>query len=737
MTQEKQQSESTKRLYICLISIHGLIRGHDLELGRDADTGGQTKYVVELARALAAHPEIGRVDLFTRLVDDPNVSDDYKTPLEDLGGGVRIVRIEAGPPGYIQKEQLWDHMDSFVDNMVVFLQQAKHQPDLIHSHYADAGYAGSQLSHRLGIPLIHTGHSLGRVKRRRLLASGLSGAEIEERYKMARRIEAEELTLSSAERVITSTNQEIEEQYELYDFYQPEQMHVIPPGTDLTRFHPPEGKEWQNEITGEITRFLKVPEKQIILALSRPDTRKNIGALLTAYGEDKSLQERANLVVVAGNRDDIRDLDTGAQEVLSELLMQVDRYDLYGKVAYPKHHAADNVPLIYRLAAVSGGVFVNPALTEPFGLTLIEAAASGLPIVATEDGGPRDIIQNCQNGVLVNPLDPEDIARGLMEVLLDWEQWQLRSTRGLRGVREHYSWEAHAGHYLEMIRPIVEKTSQPLTRRTLTRRHKLYHDRAIISDLDLSLLESPEHLPGLIDKIKEHRKCFAFGIATGRRLDSALKAMKNHGIPEPEFLITSGGTAIHYAPKLTEDTAWIRHIEKQWTPQVVKRVLDGQPGLVRQPKSEQSQFKLSYYIDQSVAPSLEQILKLLHQEEQTVNVILSFGQFLDVLPIRASKGQALRYIATQWDIPLDHILVAGGSGADEDMMRGNTLAVVVGNRRHEELSRLEEADDIYFAEAPSAGGILEAIDYYDFLNACRVPEKSASQSASEAVETEN
>jgi len=723
LTDRDQQAETSQGLYLCLISIHGLIRGDQLELGRDADTGGQTKYVVELARALARLPEVAQVDLLTRLVDDEGLSQDYAQPIEPLCKGARIVRIEAGPPGYIAKEALWDHLDAFVDSSIDFFRNQPRPPDLLHSHYADAGYVGSRLSHVLGLPLIHTGHSLGRVKRRRLLASGLNADEIESRYSMSRRIEAEETTLSVAERVITSTNQEIEEQYELYDYYQPEQMRVIPPGTDLTRFHPPEGKEWQSDIAAEIGRFLRESEKPIILALSRPDARKNIGALISAYGEDASLQAHANLLVVAGNRDDIQDLDSGTQEVFLDLLEQIDRYDLYGRVAYPKHHSADDVPLIYRLAAFSGGVFVNPALTEPFGLTLIEAAASGLPIVATEDGGPRDIIQNCHNGVLVDPLDSEDIARGIRDVLLDWESWQQRSSAGLQGVREHYSWEAHAQSYLQMILPIVERTSEPLVRRPTTRRLMLYHDRAIFTDLDQNLLGNPQALPELVRVIRENRKCATFGIATGRRLDSALKVMKKHAIPEPDVLITSAGTEIHYAPKLTADTAWTQHIERQWTPQVVRRVLDPLPGLLKQPKNEQSRFKISYYIDPEKAPSLEEINQLLHHEEQAVNVTLSFGQFLDILPIRASKGLALRYVAARWDIPLDHILVAGGSGADEDMMRGNTLAVVVGNRHHQELSQLEDTERIYFAQAPGAGGILEALHHYDFFDSCHMPEE--------------
>ena len=221
---------NAQELYVALLSIHGLIRGQNLELGRDADTGGQTLYVVELAQALAKQQGICQVDLITQRVVDPAVSSDYAKPVEKLGDKVRIVRIDAAPEQYLPKEQLWDHLDCFADHLVNFFNEENRFPDIFHSHYADAGYVGSRLSNQLGIPLIHTGHSLGRVKRSRLLASGLNAEEIEYRFNMSRRIEAEEQSLATAERVITSTNQEIAEQYELYDYYQPEQMVVIPPG---------------------------------------------------------------------------------------------------------------------------------------------------------------------------------------------------------------------------------------------------------------------------------------------------------------------------------------------------------------------------------------------------------------------------------------------------------------------------------------------------------------------------
>lgn len=702
-------------LYIVLISPHGLIRGDDLELGRDADTGGQTKYVVELARALAERPEVGRVDLLTRKVVDPQISRDYSEPIEMLSKKARIVRIECGEPGYLPKEQLWDSLESFSDNALTYIHEQQQLPNIIHSHYADAGHIGTQLSSLLGIPLVHTGHSLGRSKRKRLLASGTPREEIETTYNMSRRIDAEERTLGAAARVLVSTNQEIEEQYALYDYYQPDQMRVVPPGTDLDKFYPAVGDENESGIAKQLERFLAVPDKPIILALSRPDPRKNITTLVEAYGRSPKLQNLANLVVIAGNRDDIGEMDAGAQEVLTSVLLTIDQYDLYGKVAFPKHHKADEVPQLFRLAALSKGVFVNPALTEPFGLTLIEAAACGVPIVATEDGGPIDIIGNCKNGLLVDPLDTEAIASSLLKVLKNKKKWDAFAKNGIEGVRRHYSWKAHVEKYLDVIRPLIEQT-EPIKRMTFKRRPAPYRDAAIITDLDQNLLGDAASLGQFIELIRRQRKQVSFGIATGRSLESALTVLRKYGIPQPDVLIANLGTDIYYAPNLTQDFVWSWHINRHWNRNDLIQILDGLPGLEMQPKNCQSRFKISYYIDPAVAPSIQDINRLLLQQEQSVNVNFSHGQFLDILPHRASKGYALRWAAEQLDIPLGNVLVAGGSGADEDMMRGITRAVVVGNRHDEELSELVDIDRIYFAERSYAAGIIEAIEHYDFFN---------------------
>ena len=705
--------------YLLLLSIHGLIRARDLELGRDADTGGQIKYVVDLARALAERPDVGQVDLVTRRINDPAISKDYAQPVETLSDRARIIRIDAGPDEYLPKEQLWDHLDSFMDNLVQWLNSQPCKPDLVHSHYADAGYVGTRLANLLGIPLIHTGHSLGRDKRKRLLARGLSSDNIERTYNISRRIDAEEDVLANADLVITSTHNEIEEQYGLYNYYDPARMLVIPPGTDLEQFHPPADGE-EIAFASRLENFLTRPDKPLILALSRPDERKNILTLVEAYGESKPLQQAANLLIIAGTRDDIRDMETGARSVLTNILLLIDSYDLYGRVAIPKSHRADEVPDIYRLVAASHGIFVNPALTEPFGLTLLEAAASGLPVVATENGGPVDILANCRNGVLVDPLDKDAISKALLTLLRDRSAWTRAARNGLKGVRKHYSWSAHADKYLEQAGRLRGK-SRPVNWQRPPPRAVHFRDRALFTDLDQNLVGDPAALQRFAEVMRQNRKCVTFGIATGRRIDSALGIIKKYRIPSPDILISSLGTRIHYGQSLTEDNYWADHIDYHWNPLRVRRVIEDLPGIKQQPKNDQSRFKLSYYFDANKAPAYDDIVSLIRQNDLTANVIVSFGQFLDIIPARASKGQALRYVAQRLDIPLEQILVAGGSGADEDMMRGNTLAVVVGNRHHEELSGLTDQASIYFASQPYATGILEAIDHYDFFNSCEVP----------------
>ncbi len=728
-------SKGDTGLYIALISIHGLIRSKDMELGRDADTGGQILYAVELARALAEQAEVDRVDLFTRMIVDQKISDDYAVPVEPISMKANIVRLPCGPRRYLRKEVLWPHLDGFIDQALQYVRQVGRLPDVIHSHYADAGYVGARLAGLLGVPMVYTGHSLGRDKLKQLLNKGIKKETIQNQYHIAQRIEAEEIALGTADLVIASTDQEVQGQYARYDNYHPRRMVVIPPGVNLERFYPPKPGLFKPSIYQTLNRFLESVSKPMILAVSRADERKNITTLIKAYGESKELQDMANLVIVAGNRDEIPDMPKGQREVLLQILLLIDKYDLYGKVAYPKQHASTDVPIMYRLAARSKGVFVNPALTEPFGLTLIEAAASGLPMIATHDGGPQDIIKYCNNGILFDPLDVAALQKALLKVLSNRRQWRRWSKNGITGANRHFSWPGHAQTYLRQIDKLLDK------------RHRLHIspvgknrlptvDRMAFTSIDNALFGHDESLHKLLEYLSHHAKRTGFGLATGRTLDSTLRALKRRNISIPDILITSVGSEIHYCHqkgRMVEDISWRYHIDYRWQPMALRKVMATLPGLRLLPKSQQREHKISYAVDRERVPLVAEMKKELRQHDLHAKLIYSEEKNLDVLPIRASKGLAIRYLSMKWGIPLDHIFVAGDSGNDEEMLLGDTLAMVVANHSRE-LERLKGKSRIYFAKRSHSDGIMEGLAFYNFFDDIRIPEELVEIEKEDAYE---
>ncbi len=701
-------------LYILLISIHGLVKGQSPELGRDADTGGQIKYVVEFAQALSKDPRVRRVDLLTRQITDSKVDEIYSRQMEKISEKANIVRIPCGPRRYLRKEVLWNYLDGFSDQAVQYIRRAGKVPDIIHGHYADAGYVGAQISRLLGVPFLFTGHSLGRIKKEHLVQKGMIMPKMEARYNISHRIDAEEFALDTAARVVTSTAQEVEEQYKKYENYSPERMVVIPPGVDLEKFSPFAHAGAVSTIRGEINKFLSDSKKPLILAMSRADERKNIETLIHAYAGNEYLRNNANLVIIAGNRNDIKSLEKGSRKVLTNILLLIDKYNLYGKVAYPKNHAPEDVPEIYRMAAKSKGVFVNPALTEPFGLTIIEAAASGLPVVATNDGGPNDIIRNCGNGLLVDPLDPEKIGKAIQSVIEDRHQWKIYSKNGLKGVKKHYSWSSHVKKYLMMTDKILKKGAYKRNVMRLSKSRLPMVDRMIITDIDNTLLGDADALKEFIEYLKIHGEHAGLGIATGRRLESAIEVLSEWGLPIPDVFITSVGSEINYGLEKVEDRTWSHHLKYYWKPELIREALGELAGLRLQPDIDQRKFKISYYLDPENAPGRNKIISHLRKHKLRVKVILSHNAYLDILPIRASKGLAVRYLAMKWGLPPERILVAGDSGNDEEMLRGNMLGVVVGNFSSE-LKRLYGKPRIYFAENTYARGILEGIKHYNFF----------------------
>jgi len=110
------------------------------------------------------------------------------------------------------------------------------------------------------------------------------------------------------------------------------------------------------------------------------------------------------------------------------------------------------VPELYRMAAEHHGVFVNPALNEPFGITLLEASASGLPIVATKNGGPKEIIEKCKSGLMVDPTNSTQIAGAVKKIIIHKDRWRTFFKNGIFNTHELYTWKAHAKTYVALLK---------------------------------------------------------------------------------------------------------------------------------------------------------------------------------------------------------------------------------------------------------------------------------------------
>ena len=241
----------------------------------------------------------------------------------------------------------------------------------------------------------------------------------------------------------------------------------------------------------------------------------------------------ANLAVFAGIRKDINKMEENEREVLMEILMLMDKYDLYGKIAIPKKHDFDHeVPELYRLAARKNGVFVNSALTEPFGITLIESAACGLPIIAPKNGGPMDIIQNCQCGVLVDTTQSDQIAAAAKQIITNGDKWRQFSKSGIINVRKHYTWKSHADTYLEAIQETKAGFDSAQMNAAVPKdaigRRLASLDTFLVADIDDTLIGGQnDHVEALLRLLKQHRERIAFGVATGRSVESAQRRLAN------------------------------------------------------------------------------------------------------------------------------------------------------------------------------------------------------------------
>lgn len=686
---EAADSVSKRLMFVLHIALQGCLRGRDVVYGLTADTGGHIRYLLDLVAASAQDFGVAEIVVATRLFQGPP-GPDYAVPEERISDKVRLVRLPSAAPGYLSKEAMHEEVASFADNLVAWIGAQARAPDLIHAHYADAAAVAAIVEARLGIPFVFTAHSLGRVKAT-MLGGDAAGAP-----DLARRIATEEAALAQATLVIASSRDEAEVQYAGYESYNPGRVRVVQPGSDLARFaaarpHP--------RVDALIDRFLHDPAKPPLLAMARPVARKNLAALVQAYGENPELRARANLVIVAGTRGDIDALDGDMAATMRDLLVLIDRYDLYGSVAYPKTHRPDDAPAIYAYARERGGLFVNPALNEPFGLTLLEASAAGLPLVATDSGGPNDIVETCGNGLLVDPRDPAAIAQACLRILAD-PALRARYVAGGGRAAAAYDWDRHAARYHALLRALL--APEPPLRTPW---------QLLVCDIDNTLVGCEAAL-GIFRRWRSQQTGLAFGVATGRSFHSAMAVLEQQMSPRPQVMITSVGSEIYHLDAngvtYTADAAWRETIAAGWDRAAVRAALAGIDGLLPQGPLEQRPYKLSYF---GGAAAAHRVGAHLAEAGLAARVIHSHDRYLDVLPAEASKGTAVDHVRALYGLPERAVFVAGDSGNDVEMLRARVQAIIVANYS-DDLASNAALQHSYVARASHARGIIEGVAHF-------------------------
>jgi len=367
------------------------------------------------------------------------------------------------------------------------LAELEGRPDLVIGNYSDGNLVATLLAQSLHVTQCNIAHALEKAK---YLMSDLYWKDNDAEYHFACQFTADLIAINSADFIITSTYQEIagrEEsvgQYESYrwftmpglyravngvDLFDPK-FNIVSPGADAEVYFPytDEARRLQglhDEISelvfgaerGDTRGVLAEPDKPLLFTMSRLDRIKNITGLVDWYGCNPELRELVNLVVVAGhvNPDESNDREERDQIDLMHDLM--NRHSLDGKVRWLGMHLEKNLAgELYRFIADRRGAFVQPALFEAFGLTVIEAMASGLPTFATQYGGPLEIIQHGVSGFHIDTNHGEAAAGIMVEFFqrcqAQPEYWEQLSRGAITRVQSRYTWELYAERMMTLSR---------------------------------------------------------------------------------------------------------------------------------------------------------------------------------------------------------------------------------------------------------------------------------------------
>ncbi|TBN39080.1 glycosyltransferase [Paracoccus subflavus] len=670
-------------MYVMHIALGGCIAQPPIRYGLTQDTGGHIAYVLGAATAQACLSGMSRVDILTRLFNDPALGPDHAVPVQQIGPKLRILRLKGPSPAYLTKEALEAELPALSDAFLDLLSLLPRKPDILHCHFADAAELGLAARARFGIPVLYTPHSLAVDKLDCMSAPGCDA-----------RLDRERRAIAGADAIIASSRDEAERQIPAYDPDSSGRVWRINPGIAL----PPSAGHAR--AAGMLRDGLDRPELPFLLAIARPVGKKNLSGLMRAYLSSPALRDAANLVILAGQ--------DGAEPEQRALRGELARMAgaAPGKVLLPPRHDAALVPQFYRLAAAQGGVFVNPALHEPFGLTLIEAARFGLPVVATQNGGPVDILATIGHGLAIDPRSPAAIAKACLHLVRNRGEWD-RLSRNALDRHTRYDWGTWAERVCTIARRLTRK-SAPLRPMPLPR-------SVLAFDIDGTLTGCPRSVPAFARWASEApRRRQHVVIATGRSLPEARRILADWSLPEPAVIIASVGSEIWRANRrgslapCRDYAAWIG---QDWQPDAIRGLLARLP-VAWQPRHDQRRWKISLTGTEAEA---SQIRQALDDAGLPARVIPSHGRFIDILPRRAGKAGALAFEAGRLGLTLADCVAAGDSGNDACMLAAAGRAIIVGNAWAE--LRLCDRPGLYRAARAHAAGVIEGLAHFGLADA--------------------
>lgn len=421
---------------IAVMSVHT----SPLDQPGTGDAGGMNVYVVEVARRLA---DAGvEVEIFTRATSSALCT-------VELAPGVRVRHVIAGPFEGLDKEDLPAQLCAFTHG--VLRAEAAHPPgwyDAIHTHYWLSGQVGWLAKERWGVPLVHTAHTLAKVKNR-LLAAG-------DRPEPVSRVIGEEQVATEADRLVANTPTEARELRELYGA-SADRVSVVAPGVDLDRFQPA-SVGCLAVVRRRARRALGLPEHGHLVAfvgriqpLKAPDVLLRAAAELRA--RDRRLAAQLTVAIVGGPSGNGLDRPTALIELAASL-------GISAQVRFLPPQPASALPDVYRAA----DLVAVPSYNESFGLVALEAQACGTPVVAAAVGGLVTAVRDGVSGILVPGHDPADWARVLQRLLCAPREREALS----RGAARHatgFSWDRTVAGLLTVYRDAVAEHRARLSAR--------------------------------------------------------------------------------------------------------------------------------------------------------------------------------------------------------------------------------------------------------------------------------